>query len=344
MSLNDFSAEDVARRLGGSGRSAAKRLRDGYMICCPAHNDRTPSLKISDGANGILLYCCFAGCGQNEVRAALEDKLGVVRDETHQNHTPREPIEKKELPPVEEKYELIVPPPANAVRGTLDDFYHFKLGLPTKVWTYNLKDGTPATWVARYERQDGSKEIIPWTWGRDKETGEEKLRQKSIPENRPLYNLDDIHARPNDAVIWAEGEKAADACKRLFPGWVATTTSGGGNAVKLHDLSPLYGRIVILMCDHDGPGYKTGAQLSDLLLGRCDIRQIMWPSRWPDGSPYNVEDKDDAADHLDRGWTAEKLREIVAQKRFKLLPVREIASPFNLIHYDKVAERKFARQ
>lgn len=40
------------------------------MACCPAHNDRTPSLSVSLGRGAILLHC-FAGCDQESVLAAL---------------------------------------------------------------------------------------------------------------------------------------------------------------------------------------------------------------------------------------------------------------------------------
>jgi hypothetical protein len=38
---------------------------------CPAHDDRTPSLSISDGNNGRILVKCHAGCGQTAVIDAL---------------------------------------------------------------------------------------------------------------------------------------------------------------------------------------------------------------------------------------------------------------------------------
>jgi len=40
------------------------------MACCPAHDDRTPSLGVSLGRGAILLHC-FAGCDQESVLAAL---------------------------------------------------------------------------------------------------------------------------------------------------------------------------------------------------------------------------------------------------------------------------------
>ena len=59
-----------------------------YMACCPAHNDKTPSLAITDGENGTLLLKCFAGCTYEAVIDALKS-MGLW----HQSnvHTPREP-------------------------------------------------------------------------------------------------------------------------------------------------------------------------------------------------------------------------------------------------------------
>ena len=40
------------------------------MACCPAHDDRTPSLGVTLGQKAILFHC-FAGCDQQNVLAAL---------------------------------------------------------------------------------------------------------------------------------------------------------------------------------------------------------------------------------------------------------------------------------
>jgi hypothetical protein len=41
------------------------------MCCCPAHQDRTPSLKVEDGETTTLFYC-FAGCPTGDVIDALK--------------------------------------------------------------------------------------------------------------------------------------------------------------------------------------------------------------------------------------------------------------------------------
>jgi putative DNA primase/helicase len=60
-----MSAVDVAYALGGRKSGSA------WVARCPAHTDRTPSLSISRGDNGKLLFHCFAGCDQQPVIAAL---------------------------------------------------------------------------------------------------------------------------------------------------------------------------------------------------------------------------------------------------------------------------------
>ncbi len=42
-----------------------------YKACCPSHNDRTPSLRIREMDDGRILLHCFAGCGIEEILAAV---------------------------------------------------------------------------------------------------------------------------------------------------------------------------------------------------------------------------------------------------------------------------------
>lgn len=50
------------------------------MVRCPAHEDRNPSLKLSDGMGdneGELIVHCFAGCSWQDVKGHLR-KIGVI--------------------------------------------------------------------------------------------------------------------------------------------------------------------------------------------------------------------------------------------------------------------------
>ena len=41
-----------------------------WMACCPAHNDKSPSLAVSEGDDRVLVHC-FAGCETTDVTAAI---------------------------------------------------------------------------------------------------------------------------------------------------------------------------------------------------------------------------------------------------------------------------------
>jgi hypothetical protein len=38
-----------------------------YIACCPAHDDKSPSLSITDKGDGKILINCYAGCGTEDV-------------------------------------------------------------------------------------------------------------------------------------------------------------------------------------------------------------------------------------------------------------------------------------
>lgn len=51
------------------------RGKDQYMACCPAHDDKSPSLAISEDRNGLILLKCFAGCEVLDVLAAVNMQM-----------------------------------------------------------------------------------------------------------------------------------------------------------------------------------------------------------------------------------------------------------------------------
>ena len=60
-------AELLSRALRG------KQVGQEYRACCPAHDDKNPSLSIGQGDKGVV-FKCHAGCSQGEVIDALRDK------------------------------------------------------------------------------------------------------------------------------------------------------------------------------------------------------------------------------------------------------------------------------
>src|SRR3546814_8630599 len=60
----EIRARKIVEQLGGTWS-----LSHG-MCCCPAHDDRTPSLSITLGKRAILVHC-FAGCANEAVVEAM---------------------------------------------------------------------------------------------------------------------------------------------------------------------------------------------------------------------------------------------------------------------------------
>lgn len=52
-------------------RKVQSRGNGQYMACCPAHQDRTPSLSIKDTGDGRILVNCLAGCDTETVLSSI---------------------------------------------------------------------------------------------------------------------------------------------------------------------------------------------------------------------------------------------------------------------------------
>lgn len=62
-----MSAELLISRL-----SRVKQNGNGrWMACCPAHDDRNPSLSVNEQPDGRVLIQCFAGCDTADVLGAV---------------------------------------------------------------------------------------------------------------------------------------------------------------------------------------------------------------------------------------------------------------------------------
>jgi len=66
LASETWSAERVAGLL-----QKARRTPNGWHACCPAHEDRNPSLFIADGKDGLAMVC-YAGCSYRDIVVALE--------------------------------------------------------------------------------------------------------------------------------------------------------------------------------------------------------------------------------------------------------------------------------
>src|SRR5262249_29842313 len=119
-----------------------------------------------------------------------------------------------------------------------------RLGPRSAWWTYHDAGGEPVAVVVRWDKADG-KEFRPIA-----KTGAE-WRLGDPDGLWPLYQLPEL-LQSRGCVYVCEGEKAADAVRSL--GLTATTSAHGANSAKETDWTPIAGRQVVILPDHDDPG------------------------------------------------------------------------------------------
>lgn len=56
-----------------------------WKACCPAHDDRDPSLSIREADDGKVLLHCWAGCSTTDVLAAIGLTVRDLFPEVHGN-------------------------------------------------------------------------------------------------------------------------------------------------------------------------------------------------------------------------------------------------------------------
>ena len=105
-------------------------------------------------------------------------------------------------------------------------FEHYRHGYPSHIWTYN-----DTFKVARYDTPHG-KQFAPWT------LVDGRWVPKAPDKPRPLYNIQDLIARPDAPVLIVEGEKAAEAAKLIAGQAYVVTTWPNGAAGPCGGLTP----------------------------------------------------------------------------------------------------------
>ena len=239
------------------------------------------------GSDPISLLAAIRGCKQGEAAKELAERLSLG------NLTAVAPkAEYESKPSAASEWE----PLPHAPNGCHEpDLNHYKHGTPSATWTYHTADGHRVGLICRFNLADGSKEVLPITWC-EHVSGKEGWRWKSFAKPRPLYNLPEV-VTSTGWVLIVEGEKTADAAKRLLPNLAVTTWSGGSKAVSLADWSPLAERKVLFWPDADEPGRKC----IELIRKQLPNVRIVTP-------PADVAEGWDLADAEAEGWTTDQVR------------------------------------
>jgi hypothetical protein len=185
----------------------------------------------------------------------------------------------------EEKKFQPMTPLAGLEKGNI---HHSELGKPSHIWPYHNAAGLLDGYVCRFEtiRPDGtpSKEFRPFRYGA-LVNGQTKVgwHWKDWGSERPLYGLNELRARPNAPVIVVEGEKKADAAKRLFPEYVIVSPMNGARSPHKSDWMPVAGRRVVIWPDHDEPGRKFAEAATKEVAeaGAASVAVVSIPVDWP---------------------------------------------------------------
>jgi putative DNA primase/helicase len=284
MRNNDRPIDHVLKALEepvhGAGSSWSAR--------CPAHDDRNPSLSVSEGDDGRALVYCHAGCETTDVVKALGLEMSdlmppmpMLPARPRRRSTPPAAAEATASGPLPAPPLPAPPSPPRRIVATYD--YRDECGkLQYQVVRYEPKE-------FRQRRPDGNG---GWIWN----VGDTR---------RVLYRLHELlEAKRQSAsptVFVVEGEKDADRLAR--EGLISTTCAQGAGKWKQTDDSALEGCHAVIVPDNDAQGLKHAEQVAAALHGRAaSVRVVALPG---------LPEKGDVSDWLDVGHTVSELRELV---------------------------------
>ena len=220
-----------------------KAAGTGFSACCPAHDDRTPSLSITETEGGTVLLKCHAGCSTEQVLAALGLPIADLFPTIHNL-----------APSLASRQE---PSTFATAEGAVAAY---RRGEPDRQWVYRDAEGNEVGRTLRWNSQKG-KVIRPISQSPD------GWRKSAMPAPRPLLNLPGLRADEAPMVFIVEGEKCVDALTSL--GLPATTSVFGSEAAYKTDWAPLAGRDVIILPDNDEAGRRYAEDVRRI-LGRLN--------------------------------------------------------------------------
>ncbi len=235
-----------------------------WSALCPAHEDRNPSLSITN-KDGKILVRCHAGCSQESVINALKE-MGLWSSQKKQKPD-------NEYDPTHKKMGKIF--------TTLDEIIDFlkngKDQAKSKIYNY------PGDWgVVRidFTKNDEKKKLI-----RPFHAIPGGFALGDPPGPLSLYSTRDVTVGKDDIIYVVEGEKCVDAMGRI--GLPAVTSAHGSQSAAKSDWTPLKGRDINIIPDNDDPGMKYAEEVRTILEDmKCFVRII---NPYTTGSPEGFD-------------------------------------------------------
>lgn len=247
-----------------------------YKALCPAHDDRDPSLSVTEGDGGKVLIYCHAGCAYSDIVATM----GLSQNGNGAKSA--------------------AATPANPKVKTQPARYIAAERRIVAAYDYHDATGQHAFQKVRYgpvksfaiRRSDGRG---GYTWG--------------LGDAMPvLYRLPQLLDPATDwqPVYVCEGEKDADRLAGL--GLVATCNFDGAAATgqrskwRTEYNEHFSGRVVYILADNDDPGRVHAAAVASSLHGVAQAVKVV--------NLPGLPDKGDVSDWLDAGHTKEELERV----------------------------------
>lgn len=283
--------EVVVEALGLGGFDPSPTGPDSCESRCPGHDGSRRNLSLTRGDDGRALIFCHhePPCSTEAIAEALGLTMrdlfpAGLRTNTNGHASPAQPRARK-------------PPRVYATFDAAAEALERMIGRPaSKRWAYRTADRKPVAAIFRFDL-DGpeAKTFRPIS----KVDGGWAI--KDPPGRWPLYRLPEIVDSPEVVVV--EGEKCAGLA--VEHGFAATTTAHGAKSANKTDLSPLKGKDIFVVPDHDEPGERYASSLCDL-LDRLDPPPRIKIVRLP-----LAKEGDDVEQFFEQGGTAEQLRELI---------------------------------
>jgi putative DNA primase/helicase len=249
-------AATVAKALGGRKSGSA------WMALCPAHEDREPSLSITDADNGKVLVRCHAGCDQEQVIAALRSRglwmesgphrFPFARGAAAMSQPDRGNTKRTETA-------LALWSSARPAGGTLVETYLVSRGLHvspplTLRFHVGLKHPSGGIWPAMVALVTRGSDDMPIAIHRTFLALDGRGKAPVVPQKMmfgPCHSGAVRLATPSNMVMLGEGVETCLAAMQAtgHPAWAALSTSG----LRALDL-PTHVRELIVLADGDDAG------------------------------------------------------------------------------------------
>lgn len=279
--------------------AALKRVKPsgkGWTALCPAHEDREPSLTVTEGDDGRCVAYCHRSCSFKEIVAASGIPMADwFMPKSPDYHPPRrqspngmngsheratalaveEPTDDKKQWPVVSTYDYV------DAAGALV-FQVLRKEPPVQL------DGTPRRKTFVQRRADGA-----WT--------------TDGIDVRPLYRLPELteDIALGRTILLVEGEKDADTARSM--GIPATAHAGGAKGWRAEYAAQLAGVDVVIVPDNDAAGREWAVEAATALVSTgAKVRMFATPVR---------DEHADLTDWVNAGASVEQITRAIERAR-----------------------------